>query len=354
MLRGVEDGTTTTARIGVGTYAGGETYEGMKIHTTSGSGGDILLAIEREKGDYTLSNKAEISASGNLKIRSQTIASNPGGNNGIDMLGNSTTGEGTVRIYRGTHSGTETLFYGDFEQSCVNYKNNAILFGDSANSHVSFKNKDILWGDSTHTAVSFDGKNIVESNASNIWLRYGGQTVFHGGSDNSNVSFKNHDILWGDSSHTTVSFNGNNVLSANRSETDLFFKSGDNYNRVSVGSTKIEFAIGDHAVASIESRGSYFGDLYTNGVKVTSDRRKKENISVLKDSALDMVRKAKVYGYTLKETGNKHTGIMYDEAPECIRSEGKEKAVDLYGMVSLLWKAVQELEKKIDSIAKGE
>lgn len=354
VLRGVEDGTTTTARIGIGTYAGGEAYEGVSVSTTSGAGGDFLIALQRNADNFGYSNKTDLAASGNLSIRSLANTSSPIGQNSIDMYGNSDTSEGEVTIYRGKRGGSEVIFHSGAD-----------------NSHVSFKNNDILWGDSSHTTVSFNGKNILESNASNLWLSSGGQKVFHGGSDNSSVNFKNKDILWGDSSHTTVSFNGKNLFWGDSSQTllkrgdniifqgisgatELLFKSGSNTNYVSVGSTKIEFGVGGYARASIENNGAYFSDLYTNGVKVTSDRQKKENISALKASALDLVRKAKVYDYTLKETGGKHTGIMYDEAPECIRSEGEEKAVDLYSMVSLLWKAVQELEKKIDNLTEGE
>ena len=63
-----------------------------------------------------------------------------------------------------------------------------------------------------------------------------------------------------------------------------------------------------------------------------------------------MVKKAKAYEYVLKEDEKRRIGIMYDEAPACIRSDGERKAVDLYGMITLLWKAVQELEQKIDGI----
>ena len=54
ILKGVEEGSTTTAKIGIGTYSGGGTYEGLSINTTSGSGGELTIAIAREPGDYTL------------------------------------------------------------------------------------------------------------------------------------------------------------------------------------------------------------------------------------------------------------------------------------------------------------
>ena len=272
ILRGVEEGSTTTARIGLGTYTGGGTYEGMDVSTTSGGGGGITLAVDRERGDYTLSNDAQLSAGGNLIIRSQAVASNPGGNNSINMTGNSTTGEGTIRILRGKSGGSEPVF----------------------------------WSSSDGTVILRNGNAFIQCTPSS----------------------------------TLIAFEGNTILNGNNSTTNLYSQNG-----------KIQFVTGNYIRASIERDGSArFGDLYTNGTLVTSDREKKENIRAVGASALDMVNGAKTYEYNLKGEAKKRVGIMYDEAPECIRSDGKTKAVDLYGMTALLWKAVQELEQKIDNM----
>lgn len=272
ILRGVEDGSTTTARIGLGTYIEGTTYEGLDISTTSGGGGGMTLAIDRERGDYTLSNDATLSSGGNLVIRSQSVSSNPGGNNSINMIGNSTTGEGKIEILRGKPGGSEYVF----------------------------------WSRSDGTAILRNGNIFMQCTPSS----------------------------------TLIAFEGNTILNGNNSTTNLYSQNG-----------KIQFVTGNYARASIESDGSArFGDLYTNGTLVTSDREKKKNIKAIRKSALDMVKQAKAYEYTLKEDEKKRIGIMYDEAPACIRSDGERKAVDLYGMITLLWKAVQELEQKIDNI----
>lgn len=240
LLKGVEDGSTATARIGLGHYFGGEAYEGLAIETSSGVGGGLTIAIQRETDDYTLANPVDMHSSGNLTIRSQAIATNPGGNNVIDMRGNSDTGEGEVTIQRGTSEGSEYVF-------------------------------------------------IADSNSTNL------------------------------------------------------------YNK-----NKIEFSTGGYARASIENNGAYFSNLFSNGIQVTSDRAKKSSITKLDKPALDQVKETPVYQYKLTEddTANKHIGIMYDEAPNEIRrvDNSGNKTVDLYGMVSLLWQAVQELNDKIDAL----
>ena len=276
VLRGVGDGSTTTARIGLGTYVGGGTYEGMRINTASGAGGLVTIAIEREqRGEFTLSNAAEIASNGDLMLRSSAAPNNPGGDNSINMTGNSTTGEGKIRIVRGARSNSET----------------------------------VLLADNIQTNIAFNGSSALVAT----------------------------------DDYTTIYKNGN----------PIFF--GDNTNTY-IRSTNgiIQFQTGGYASASIEKNGSaYFGYLYTNGTLVTSDRAKKKNIKAIRTSALDMVKKAKAYEYVLKEDEKKRIGIMYDEAPECIRSDEERKAVDLYGMITLLWKAVQELEQKIDNIKEG-
>lgn len=121
---------------------------------------------------------------------------------------------------------------------------------------------------------------------------------------------------------------------------------------------KIQFSTGGYARASIESNGSaHFGDLYTNGTLVTSDREKKTSVRPVSGSFLDKLT-APVYRYRLKEDqqGAERVGLLYDEAPEEIRREDENgnKAIDLYGMVSLLWKAVQELKQKVDTLEGSE
>ena len=276
VLRGVGDESTTTARIGLGTYVGGGPYEGMRIATSSGAGGLVTIAIEREqRGEFTLSNAAEIVSNGDLMLRSSAAPGNPGGDNSINMTGNSTTGEGKIRIARGARSSSET-----------------VLLADNAQTNIAFNGRSALVATDDYTTIYKNGNPIFFGDDTNTYIR---------------------------------STNG-----------------------------IIQFQTGGYASASIEKNGSaYFGYLYTNGTLVTSDRAKKKNIKAIRASALDMVKKAKAYEYVLKEDEKKRIGIMYDEAPECIRSDEERKAVDLYGMITLLWKAVQELEQKIDNIKEG-
>lgn len=275
VLKGVDDGVTTTAKIGSGSWAGGEPYQGFRLYYPGGSSGLLLITIDGISEDFPLANKDEIVSNGDLIIRSNGISEYSGGASGLYLNGNSSTGEGTVIVKRGTKGKTnKNVFYADTEQLLVQY--------DGYNNYLRFSNA---------------GCVLYDKN-------------------------------------------------------------------------KIEFGTNGYMRASIESNGdAKFGNIYSNGSLVTSDRKKKTGVKKLSGTFLEKVRGSAVYRYRLKQdmipegnaknlkrksvgTKNESVGLMYDEAPEEIRreTESGDKAIDLYGMVSVLWKAVQELSDKVDSL----
>ena len=275
VLKGVDDGVTTTAKIGSGSWAGGEPYQGFRISYPGGNSGLLLITIDGISEDFPLANKDEIVSNGDLIIRSNGISEYSGGASGLYLNGNSSTGEGTVIVKRGTKGKTnKNVFYADTEQLLVQY--------DGYNNYLRFSN----------TGCVLYDKN------------------------------------------------------------------------------KIQFGTNGYMRASIESNGdAKFGNIYSNGSLVTSDRKKKTGVKKLSGTFLEKVRGSAVYRYRLKQdmipeknaknlkgksvgTKNELVGLMYDEAPEEIRreTESGDKAIDLYGMVSVLWKAVQELSDKVDSL----
>ena len=275
VLKGVDDGVTTTARIGSGNWAGGEPYQGFWLYYPGGNSGSLLITIDGISKDFPLANKDEIVSNGDLIIRSNGISEYSGGASGLYLNGNSSAGEGTVIVKRGTKGKTsKNIFYADPEQLLVQY--------DGYNNYLRFSNA---------------GCVLYDKN-------------------------------------------------------------------------KIEFGTNGYMRASIESNGdAKFGNIYSNGSLVTSDRKKKTGVKKLSGTFLEKVRGSAVYRYRLKQdmisvenvknlkrksvgTKNESVGLMYDEAPEEIRreTESGDKAIDLYGMVSVLWKAVQELSDKVDSL----
>ena len=77
----------------------------------------------------------------------------------------------------------------------------------------------------------------------------------------------------------------------------------------------------------------------------TSSEKVKTDIVDLSDEALPMVRKTKARRYRLKseQFPDEQIGLVIEESPSLILGANGE-SIDLYRMVTLLWKAVQELD----------
>ena len=95
--------------------------------------------------------------------------------------------------------------------------------------------------------------------------------------------------------------------------------------------------------------------VYANGVNVSSDRERKRDIELYETDALHEICTTPVYTYHLDtdlDEEIKRIGIIMQEAPlDAVDISGK--GVDLYQMVTMLWKAVQQQQEMIKEL-KGE
>ena len=78
----------------------------------------------------------------------------------------------------------------------------------------------------------------------------------------------------------------------------------------------------------------------------------KKNIVEFTDSALDEVRKTKVYEYDLKSSDEHHIGFVigedYDISEKVLDGDGS--GVEMYNSLALAYKAIQELEEKVTKL----
>ena len=90
--------------------------------------------------------------------------------------------------------------------------------------------------------------------------------------------------------------------------------------------------------------------VYANGVQVTSDINRKRDIELYEVDALAEICSTPVYTYHLDidlDEELKRIGIIMQEAPlDAVDLTGK--GVDLYQMTTMLWKAVQQLNEKLE------
>ena len=99
--------------------------------------------------------------------------------------------------------------------------------------------------------------------------------------------------------------------------------------------------------------------MYAGDYNTVSSRELKSNITKLDKDVLQGLRAANVYHYNYKanETWRgeplpadkipKQLGLMFDEAPEEIKSHGHE-SINLYSTIAYLWKGMQEVVAELD------
>lgn len=91
-------------------------------------------------------------------------------------------------------------------------------------------------------------------------------------------------------------------------------------------------------------------------INQTSRESVKKNIEEYKENALEIVNNSKIYDYNFKfekDTDKKHKGFVIGDlggnyaTPEQVISKNGQ-GIDTYTMTSILWKAVQELNEKVE------
>lgn len=94
------------------------------------------------------------------------------------------------------------------------------------------------------------------------------------------------------------------------------------------------------------------GTIQANSFENRSCAELKENIKKFEEDALNIIKKTDIYQYNYKTSKkNKKIGLVIGEGfktPAEVIS--KEEAVDVYAMTSVSWKAIQELDEKIEKI----
>lgn len=106
-------------------------------------------------------------------------------------------------------------------------------------------------------------------------------------------------------------------------------------------------------LARVESATGGACNISASGFTTVSDEATKKNIELYTAPALDEIKSTPVYQYNyLNEVDGvdlKHTGILLQQSPlEVVDQSGI--GVDLYAMVSMSWKAIQELSAKNDAL----
>lgn len=162
----------------------------------------------------------------------------------------------------------------------------------------------------------------------------------------ANFAGKNTIILQGESTNS-----GGQIRVRNNSLTNTVLLKGSDSNYQG-GYFEIKNSSGTSTIYGYGHNGS----LVCTTLTQTSLAEKKKNFEKL-DNALDIVKDTDIYKYNLKdekETDKKHIGFVigenfnYRKEITSQRNDGAE----LYSMISVLWKAVQEQQEEIEELRK--
>ncbi|MFA2595203.1 tail fiber domain-containing protein, partial [Bacillus cereus] len=133
------------------------------------------------------------------------------------------------------------------------------------------------------------------------------------------------------------------------------------------GQAHFKYWAGGNYFECKNSSDNGFVQLYASAFNTASSLVWKENIKNFEESALDVIATADIMTYQYKQEqpepveamesgttieekeGHTHVGVIAEYAPELVRSEDG-RGVDSYAMVSLAWKAIQELTSQITEL----
>lgn len=102
------------------------------------------------------------------------------------------------------------------------------------------------------------------------------------------------------------------------------------------------------------------GDMHANSYNYDSLQSIKKNITKFNKNALNIVKEAELYEFNYRkenDTDKKHIGFVIGDEDEKYKtpveliSKSKD-GIDAYSMVSVLWKAVQELSARVEQLEK--
>jgi len=102
----------------------------------------------------------------------------------------------------------------------------------------------------------------------------------------------------------------------------------------------------------VSGSGSFTGEVIAPSFNQTSLRALKENVYPFSASAVDIIKSIDVVSFNFKENKSSFKiGIIADDTHEYVSSKQKNK-LDITNSIGILFKAIQELNDKIDALRK--
>lgn len=229
-------------------------------------------------------------------------------------------------------------------------------FSVDEEGNASMNNATMTGGNITIYDTSNDDANIkfVDKDNSNMYSSIASHRVLLNSEINNINIYNSDDCNWIDLNNNQ----GNKYIYIENVDTHNYISLYDDSNDafLSIDST----GSGDGNPYFHVQKGSYFSSMSQNGVwspsfNNNSLKEVKKNIKKLTTDAVKLIASTDLYKYNYKDESNKdkkHIGIVigdgYNYPEEILSSDGK--GVDLYSMISVCFKAIQEQQVQIQEL----
>ena len=143
---------------------------------------------------------------------------------------------------------------------------------------------------------------------------------------------------------------------------DVYDSSNMSQPLIAIGIAESDYKSGDIRLINSNNNGEetqiHSWGISTPSLQQTSVVELKKNIEKLQNG-LEVVKNTDIYKYnfkTEKDTDRKHIGFVigkdyhYSKEITAVNKEGKETGADIYSMVSVLYKAMQEVSERLEKL----
>ena len=213
-------------------------------------------------------------------------------------------------------------------------------------------------------AISANGNFKVNTNGDmecNNATFTGGSVKLYGGTNQNDAKFYVKKDINSDM-YTAITPNNVYIHGDGSDNARLYLSSGGSnkiymYSTSSAGFLRIGSSDADNFIElnGISRTADFLCTINAKGFNNTSLESIKKNISYYSENALETILNSDIYTYNLKtekDTDKKHIGFVigdnYKTPKEVMNNEGN--AIELYSAIGILWKGIQEQQKRIEEL----
>ena len=188
----------TTATIGEGQWAGGETYKGFQLYYPGGNKGLLLITLDHQT-QFPDGNQTEFVSGGDILIRSNNFGSNGANNNSMFFQKDSSQGQGKILLSRAKGTSAVPILQADENRTIIQFveSEKTASWVDIYQDRISFGKNGINFFEANDEYTSLD---YISKTGNHSWIQiYEDRISF--GVNNEERGFLDKDGWFGDGTY---------------------------------------------------------------------------------------------------------------------------------------------------------